>query len=184
MHLIVGLGNPGFWYRRTRHNVGFMLLDRLAERSGVKFGSRGYSLVCEVTLADEEVLLAKPQTYMNLSGQAVRDLVQLHGFNLSECVIAYDEVALPLGKIRVRASGSSGGHKGVQSVIDRLGTQEIARLRIGIAGDEEIDDLSEYVLGKFRRKEHALLDETLERCVSVVDAWISEGVQQTMARFN
>jgi len=161
-----------------------MLLDRLAERSGVKFGSRGSSLICEATLANEEVLLAKPQTYMNLSGQAVRDLAQFNGLDLSECVIAYDEVALPLGKIRLRASGSSGGHKGMQSVIDRLGTQEIARLRIGIAGDEEIDDLSEYVLSRFRRKEQVLLDETLEYCVSAVDAWISDGVQQTMARFN
>jgi PTH1 family peptidyl-tRNA hydrolase len=121
---------------------------------------------------------------MNLSGQAVRDLVKRHGVDLSECLIAYDEVALPLGRIRVRPSGSSGGHKGIQSVIERLGTQEIPRLRIGIAGDEEIDDLSEYVLSRFRRKEHALLDEVLEGCVSVVDTWISEGVQQVMAQFN
>jgi PTH1 family peptidyl-tRNA hydrolase len=161
-----------------------MLLDRLAERSGMKFVSRGSSLVCGATLAHEEVLLAKPQTYMNLSGQAVRDLVQRYGVDLSECLIAYDEVALPLGRIRVRPSGSSGGHKGIQSVIERLGTQEIPRVRIGIAGDEEIDDLSEYVLSRFRRKEQGLLDETLEACVSVVDTWISEGVEPTMARFN
>jgi PTH1 family peptidyl-tRNA hydrolase len=161
-----------------------MLLDRLAERSGVKFVSRGSSLVCEATLANEEVVLAKPQTYMNLSGQAVRDLVQRYGVDLSECLIAYDEVALPIGRIRVRPSGSSGGHKGIQSVIERLGTQEIPRVRIGIAGDEEIDDLSEYVLSRFRRKEQGLLDETLEACVSVVDTWISEGVESTMARFN
>jgi len=161
-----------------------MLLDRLAERSRVKFDSRGSSLVCQVTLANEKVLLAKPQTYMNLSGQAVRDLVHLHGLDLSECLIAYDEVALPLGRIRLRASGSSGGHKGIQSVIDRMGTQEIARLRIGIAGDEQIDDLSEYVLSRFRRKEQVLLDETLEHCLSVGEAWISDGVEPTMARFN
>lgn len=161
-----------------------MLLDRLAERAGANFGLLGASLACEVNLAGKKVLLAKPQTYMNQSGEAVRDLVKRYGFDLSTCAIAYDEVALPLGKIRVRKSGSSGGHKGIQSVIDYLGTQDVPRLRIGIAGDEEIDDLSDYVLSRFRRKEYGLLNETLERCISLIDVWISEGVQQAMARFN
>lgn len=161
-----------------------MLLDRLADRAGARFGSRGSSLVCEVTLGDQEVLLAKPQTYMNRSGQAVRDLMQRYRFDLSKCLIAFDEVALPLGRIRLRVSGSSGGHKGIQSIIEHLGTEEIARLRIGIAGEEEIGDLSDYVLSRFRRKEYEALDESLERCMALLDTWISEGAQRAMARFN
>jgi PTH1 family peptidyl-tRNA hydrolase len=161
-----------------------MLMDRLAVRFKKKFSSRGSALICEVPLAGTEVLLAKPITYMNLSGQAIRELVERYRISVSDIVIAYDDVALPLGKIRVRPSGSSGGHKGIQSVMDCLGTRDVARLRIGIAGDAQLGDLTKYVLSRFRRKERELLEETLEHCVTVVEELVSDGIEQTMARFN
>ena len=161
-----------------------MLMDRLADRFGKKFASRGSASICQIPLAGAEVLLAKPLTYMNLSGQAIRDLKNRFQIEPPDIIIAYDDIALPLGKIRIRPSGSSGGHKGIQSVMDQLGTREIARLRIGIAGDEQFSDLSKYVLSRFRRKERGLLEETLERCVTVLEELVLGDIEKTMARFN
>ncbi|MEJ2081602.1 MAG: aminoacyl-tRNA hydrolase, partial [Acidobacteriota bacterium] len=183
MYLIAGLGNPGRRYRKTRHNVGFMLVDRLAERSGLVFSSfRTASLIARGVLADRPVLLLKPQTFMNASGSSVREVIRYFDLPLERCLVVYDEVALPLGKIRYRRSGSAGGHRGMQSVIDQLGSQEIPRLRIGIAGEHPTDELVRYVLAKFARGEMDLLREVLEHCEESIGVFLGGGIEQAMDR--
>ena len=186
MKLIVGLGNPGREYEMTRHNLGFMLIDRLLMRTGGRrFRSESSAKVAEVELAGQRVLLAKPQTYMNLSGDAVRPLLDRYGEGKpANLLVASDDVALPFGIIRVRARGSAGGQKGLKSIIERLGTQEFARVRLGVKPDHPLDDLSRFVLSPIRNRDREQLEETLERAVDAVTVTLSEGVEQAMARFN
>lgn len=185
MYLIAGLGNPGPKYRKTRHNVGFMVLDLLAERQRGSFDSfKGSSLVCSTQIAGQEVLLAKPQTYMNLSGRAVRELARFRSVPFENCLIVYDEVSLPLGSIRIRKAGSAGGHNGMRSIIETVGTQDVPRLRIGIGPDHPVDNLSKYVLGNFRFSERKPLQEVLELGVSAVEAFVAEGIDSAMRAFN
>jgi len=185
VHLIVGLGNPGRPYYKTRHNVGFMMIDRIAEELGGRVERlSGRSLVCSTSLAGREIMLAKPQTYMNLSGFAVRELVQRGQFDFSQCLVIYDEVSLPLGRTRFRPAGGAGGHKGMRSVLQSLGTEEVPRLRIGIAGESAVDDLTRYVLGRFKRDELAVLEEVLDRCYSALEVFLAEGIDRAMALHN
>ena len=186
MKLIVGLGNPGREYEMTRHNLGFMLIDRLLTRAGGRrFRSESSAKVAEVALAGQRVLLAKPQTYMNLSGDAVRPLLDRYGEGKqANLVVASDDVALPFGMIRVRARGSAGGQKGLKSIIERLGTPEFARVRLGVKPDHPLDDLSRFVLSPIRNRDREQLEETLERAVDAVTVILSEGVERAMARFN
>ena len=186
MKLIVGLGNPGREYEMTRHNLGFMLIDRLFTRGGGRrFRSESSAKVAEVTLAGQRVLLAKPQTYMNLSGDAVRPLLDRYGEGQpANLLVASDDVALPFGMIRVRARGSAGGQKGLKSIIERVGTQEFARVRLGVKPDHPLDDLSKFVLSPIRNRDREQLDETLERAVDAVTVILAEGVERAMARFN
>lgn len=169
MKLIVGLGNQGFRYRRTRHNVGFMALDRIA-RMRRRFGA--------------DVLLLKPSTYMNLSGPVVAKAVKREEVRLSDLLVIADDADLPLGSIRLRRSGSSGGHKGLGSIIDKLGTTAFPRLRIGIASTSRGRELADYVLRPFKRSERRYLDETLEKCSLCVESWIKEGIEAAMNKFN
>lgn len=185
MYLIVGLGNPGRAYQKSRHNVGFMVLDRLAAREGRKFRRAGaHSLTCGLERAGQAVLLAKPQTYMNLSGEAVRELVQQHPIELSRFLIVYDDLALPLGTIRIRASGSAGGQKGMKSVIEEVGTIEIPRLRIGIRPSGSPDDYSDYVLSDFSEEESDILEEVLDRTIQAIDMILTDGLERAMALYN
>ena len=186
MKLIVGLGNPGREYEMTRHNLGFMLIDRLlTTANGRRFRSESSAKIAEVELAGQRVLLVKPQTYMNLSGDAVRPLLERYADGKpAELLVASDDVALPFGMIRVRARGSAGGQKGLKSIIERLGTQEFARVRLGVKPDHPLDDLSRYVLSPIRNRDREQLDETLDRAVEAVTVILSEGVERAMARFN
>jgi PTH1 family peptidyl-tRNA hydrolase len=186
MKLIVGLGNPGREYEMTRHNLGFMLIDRLLTRAGGRrFRSESSAKVAEGALAGQRVLLAKPQTYMNLSGDAVRPLLDRYGEGKpANLIVASDDVALPFGMIRLRARGSAGGQKGLKSIIERLGTQEFARVRLGVKPDHPLDDLSKFVLSPIRNRDREQLEETLERAVDAVTVILSEGVERAMARFN
>lgn len=186
MKLIVGLGNPGREYERTRHNLGFLLIDRLFQRAGGRrFRSESSAKVAGITFADQRVLLVKPQTYMNLSGDAVRPLLDRYGEgNPRNLLVVSDDVALPLGMIRVRARGSAGGQKGLKSIIERLGSEEFARVRIGLKPDHPLDDLSSFVLSPIRARDRELLDEALEKAVEAVAVILSEGVERAMARFN
>ena len=184
--LVAGLGNPGREYEMTRHNLGFMLIDRLFTLGGGRrFRSESNAKVAEVTLAGQRVLLAKPQTYMNLSGDAVRPLLDRYGEGQpANLLVASDDVALPFGMIRVRARGSAGGQKGLKSIIERVGTQEFARVRLGVKPDHPLDDLSKFVLSPIRNRDREQLDETLERAVDAVTVILAEGVGRAMARFN
>lgn len=185
MHLIVGLGNPGRRYAKTRHNVGYMMIDHIAGVLGEKVERlHGRSLICATDLAGTEVLLAKPQTYMNLSGYAVKELVKNERFELSRCLVIYDEVSLPLGKLRLRPSGSAGGHKGMQSVLQTLGTQQVPRLRIGIAPEQPVEDLTDHVLSRFRADEWATLEEVSRDCLGTLETLLTRGIDQAMTQFN
>lgn len=185
MFLIVGLGNPGPRYENTRHNVGFMLLNRVVSESGpVSWSRLGRSLVARTEFNRKPVLLGKPQTFMNLSGEAVRQLLLAHPVELQDLLVLYDDAALPFGKIRIRRSGSSGGQKGMESIIRCLGTEDFPRVRIGIAQETSPPDLSEFVLSEFDRTEREALDEILSRAAEAVLTVVSEGLEQAMARFN
>jgi PTH1 family peptidyl-tRNA hydrolase len=186
MKLIVGLGNPGREYEMTRHNLGFMLIDKILTMSGGRrLRSESSAKVAEIELADQRVLVVKPQTYMNLSGDAVRPLLDRYGEGKpANLLVASDDVALPFGMIRVRARGSAGGQKGLKSIIERLGTQEFARVRLGVKPDHPLDDLSRFVLSPIRNRDREQLDETLDRAADAVTVILSEGVERAMARFN
>jgi len=185
VYLIAGLGNPGIFHRKNRHNAGVMLVDRIAGDAGGKFRNfSSLSRICRINLAGKPVILLKPRTYMNRSGRSVRELVDYFDIELSNCLIAYDEIALPLGRIRFRSQGSSGGHRGMQSVIEALGTTEIARLRIGILGESKPKDLAGYVLSSFSRRERELLSSVLDDSADGILHFITHGIGPTMSFYN
>ncbi|MEO6829193.1 MAG: aminoacyl-tRNA hydrolase [Acidobacteriaceae bacterium] len=190
--LIVGLGNPGIEYQFTPHNAGFLAIDRIAERCSVVVGNRrSKALTASAQIAGRQVLLAKPETFMNLSGSSVAALVEdLDVDRRNGVIVLYDEVALPLGSIRVRERGSAGGHNGVKSISGALGTEEWLRVRIGVAPEEEKaaeiarQGRKEYVLRPFRRQELAVLDKALDDVASAVEMILTEGPSAAMCRFN
>ncbi|HJZ79440.1 MAG TPA: aminoacyl-tRNA hydrolase [Pyrinomonadaceae bacterium] len=183
MFLIVGLGNPGDEYAQTRHNLGFMLIDKLASESGVKVNRREcQSLVAGTSIENQRVTLVKPQTFMNLSGEAVSCL-QAKGDPKSLVVIS-DDLALPFGAIRLRERGSAGGHNGLKSIIAALGTNEFIRLRIGIQPEHPISDAKRFVLGGFTRTEKESLAEILERAAEALRSVLRDGVAKAMALHN
>lgn len=186
MKLIVGLGNPGREYEETRHNFGFMLIDRLLARAGARrFREAAGAKVAEVTLAGARVLLVKPQTYMNLSGDAVKPLLVRYGSGeLANVIVASDDVALPFGMIRVRGRGSAGGQKGLKSIIERLGSDQFARVRLGVKPDHPVSDLASFVLAPIPKRDRQLLDEALDRAADAVEMILADGVERAMARFN
>ena len=180
--LLVGLGNPGAEYRETRHNVGFMVLDRLAAEARSEF-RRERSWHAEVSRAGD-LLLCKPQTFMNLSGQAVRAMCDFYKVTPRETMIVLDDLALPLGKLRFRSSGSAGGHNGMKSIMERLGTQEVPRLRIGIGAKPGPDAAVEHVLGRFDLEERPVLEQSLARAVEAIQTARSRGFSAAMNAFN
>ena len=186
MKLIVGLGNPGEAYETTRHNLGFMLIDRLFEiAGGRRYRDEAGAKVAEVTLSGARVLLVKPQTFMNLSGNAVRPLLERYGDgDPANLIVACDDVALPLGMIRVRGRGSSGGQKGLQSIVDRLGTQDFARVRLGVGPDHPVSDLSSFVLSPIPKRDREKLDRALERAAAAITVMLTDGAERAMSLFN
>ena len=186
LHLIVGLGNPGVDYAQTRHNAGFLLVERLVKRwradwnRGKKFNARA----ARAEFEDHRVLLCQPQTFMNASGEAVGALVKFYRVPTSGVLVAVDDVDLPLGKIRLRAGGSSGGHHGLESVEQYLGTRNYARLRIGIGRTTGKREITDYVLGRFNTDENALMEKVLAAACGQVECWLREGIQKAMNQFN
>lgn len=182
--LVVGLGNPGREYARSRHNVGFMVADALARKSGLRFGHRWSGAHVAVgRIAGVEVALAKPQTYMNRSGDSVRSLLRRLGLSPADLLVVCDDLDRSFGRLRLRERGSSGGQRGLQSIIDRLGTDEFARLRVGI-GRPEPSEAAEYVLAEFSPEERAQLRDVVDRAVGAVETWLAEGPAAAMNRFN
>jgi len=186
MKLIVGLGNPGPQYQHSRHNVGFEVLDRLARRwaSGAPARSRFHGVLVEGRSGEQRVLLLKPTTFMNRSGQAVAEAVRFYKFDPGEALlVVVDDVALPCGMIRIRPEGGPGGHNGLSDIQEKLGTEVYARLRIGIDPPGEIPQ-KEYVLGRFRPDQRAALEAGLEDAVDAAACWVASDCQEAMNRFN
>jgi peptidyl-tRNA hydrolase, PTH1 family len=185
MRLIVGLGNPGIEYAWTPHNLGFLVVDALAEDAAIRVTRpEAKSLVGLGQIAGQEVALAKPQTMMNLSGLAVRELISRAECEPSDMIVVCDDVALPWGMLRVRERGTAGGHNGLKSVIGAIGTTEFVRVRLGVKPEELRGDLKEYVLRQIRRDEEDLVAEEIEQGAEAVKVILAEGTQSAMNRFN
>lgn len=183
--LIVGLGNPGREYRTSRHNIGFMLLDQMAKRDGETFSRfEARALIVKTRYLDHRLILAKPQTFMNNSGQSARSLVHFYKVPFQRMMVAYDDVDLPLGKLRVRPSGGSGGHRGMKSIIESMGTEDFPRLRIGIGRPPGRMDAADYVLQDFRKEEQMQLTDILDRSIEAVLTFIAKGIDEAMNQFN
>ncbi len=185
MRLIVGLGNPGMEYAWTPHNLGFMVVDRLAERAAARVERpEARSYVGRAQLAGHDVLLAKPQTFMNASGPAVRDLLERFECDAAEMIVLVDEAALPWGTLRIRERGSAGGHNGLKSVIGALGSGDFIRVRIGIAPEHPVDDLAAYVLRPMRKADLEQAAEMIDLAADAVEVILAEGAGRAMSRFN
>lgn len=185
MKLIVGLGNPGDRYKNTRHNIGFMFLDELKNDLNLEFSLNKQlkSLIAFANINGEKIIFAKPQTFMNLSGEAVLSIVNYYKLEIEDIVIVYDDLDLPTGKIRIRKTGSSGGHKGMSNIIQLLKTSEIKRIRIGIMNNSNIDTI-DYVLGKFTIDEEAQIRLTLSKSLEIVKSFIGDSFDDFMNKFN
>jgi len=184
--LIVGLGNPGDEYRFTPHNIGFLVVDRVASERGVEIRNRQCrALTARIQVGDEPVLLAKPETYMNLSGLSVRELVAEYELKPeSDLIVVQDELDFPLGTLRIQTRRSSAGHNGIESIIGSLGTQDFLRIRIGVAPERKIADGQSYLLSPFRKGDLTVVDGMIETAVDAVKAILTEGAAAAMNRFN
>ena len=184
LRAVVGLGNPGARYRETRHNLGFRVVDLLARRRSVELSR----LECNALVGGTgAVLLVLPQTYMNRSGYAIRCLAERHGLAPEDVLVVYDDVALPLGRLRLRPGGSPGGHRGVESVVENLRTDAVPRLRLGCAGEDGppgSEELVDYVLSPFRPDEEEAAAEMVERAADACEAWLDHGIETAMNRYN
>ncbi len=185
MKLIVGLGNPGYEYHLTPHNLGFMAVDRLAEECGVSLTRpEGQALAARTEFENAEVMLVKPQTFMNLSGMAVRRLIERYGPPVEDLIVLVDDVELPLGSLRVRPHGSAGSHNGLKSIIGALGSDEFVRVRMGVQPEHPVEDLGSYVLARFRKSDLECVAGMIERCAEAVRVILREGPQKAMNLFN
>ena len=186
MKLVVGLGNPGIEYQFTPHNLGFLTIDRIAERCKVDVASRRcQAATAKVRLAGYEVLLAKPETYMNLSGLSVRKLVEdLEADPARDLIVVYDELDLPFGATRIRQRGGTAGHNGLESIVGSLGSDEFIRVRLGIQPDHPVRDGAKFVLGQFKKSQLEAVDELIERAADAVEAILKDGPDAAMNRFN
>lgn len=184
--LVVGLGNPGDKYENTRHNAGFMAIDQLADRGDfpvqrLKF----HALTHQATISGQGVLVMKPTTYMNLSGDAVAEAAAFYKVDPEHILVLCDDVSLPLGKLRIRTSGSAGGHNGLKSIIQRLGTDKFPRVKIGVGGKPHPDyDMADWVLGKFVGPDKTAIDEATLRAAQAVECYLKDGPQKAMNQFN
>ena len=186
MKLIVGLGNPGIEYQFTPHNLGFLTIDRIANGLGIDVRNRQCrALTARVTIAGEPAILAKPETYMNLSGLSVLELVAEHQVDVTrDLIVIYDELDFPLGTTRIKQRGSSAGHNGMESILGALGTDEFLRIRLGIAPDRKLTDGVKYVLTPFRKAQEKVVDEILDTAMQAVEMILKDGPAAAMNRFN
>ena len=186
MFLIVGLGNPGAEYAKTRHNAGFLLVSKLAERwkSGWTLEKKFNARVAKAERNEGRILLCEPQTFMNSSGETVGPLVGFYRVPLNRLLVAVDDADLPFGEIRLRPGGSSGGHHGLESIEQHLGTREFARLRIGIGRQAGAREITGYVLGRFSPAETELAEKVLTAAADQTEVWLKAGIQKAMSQFN
>lgn len=184
LHLIVGLGNPGGEYAKTRHNAGFLLVEKLAARWKANWALEKKFNARIARAEQSRVLLCQPQTFMNSSGEAVAPLLRFYRVPLQQLLVAVDDADLPLGEIRLRPGGSSGGHHGLESLEQHLGSREFARLRIGIGRKAGAREITDYVLGRFSSGESGLAEKVLTAAADQAELWLNAGIQKAMSRFN
>ncbi|HOE57220.1 MAG TPA: aminoacyl-tRNA hydrolase [Bacillota bacterium] len=185
MYLIVGLGNPGDKYRYTKHNVGFMVLDYFASVHNISIGRIKHKAVLgEGLIGNEKVILAKPQTYMNLSGESVQELMCWYKEDISRLIVVYDDVDLDVGRIRIRPEGSSGTHNGMKSIIYILNTDRFPRIRIGIGKQPDYMDLADYVMGRFSDEEIPLMEEAVKNAALAIEETVKNGINSAMNKYN
>jgi PTH1 family peptidyl-tRNA hydrolase len=184
-HLIVGLGNPGAEYENTPHNLGFLVIDRLAESHGIRVSRKqNLSLVGLGAIGGKRIALAKPRTFMNLSGPAVKGLLERYGLKPDRLILVYDELALPWRELRIRPRGSDAGHNGMKSVIGSLGTNEFIRVRLGIHPGHAVGDGAKFVLARFKRAQKKEVEEVAGQGAAAVESILADGVEKSMAVFN
>ena len=186
MYLIAGLGNPGREYENTRHNAGFASIDRLAEKNHISIDMKKFQARCGTGyIGGQKVLLLKPQTYMNLSGESLRAACDFFKIDPEqELIVIYDDISLAPGQLRIRAKGSAGGHNGIKSIISHLGTQVFLRVKVGVGEKPQGWDLADYVLGHFSKEEQQVMQESFDRAADAAAALLSEEVQQVMNEYN
>ncbi len=185
MYIIVGLGNPGKQYEHTRHNVGFEVIDRLAEKNDILMTERKHRAFCgKGLIGGQKVMLLKPQTFMNLSGESVKSAVDFYQIGTDELIVVYDDVSLSPGQLRIRRAGSAGGHNGIKNIIAQLGTQEFPRVKVGVGEKPERMDLADYVLSHFSKGEWEMMEEAFKEAADAVEVMIADGVDAAMNRFN
>lgn len=183
MKIIVGLGNPGRKYKDTRHNTGYRVVEELASRYNIdKEESKFDAIIGHLRIGSEKVLVVKPLTYMNLSGNAVQPLVNWFKLDLTDLLVVYDDMDLPPGTLRIRSFGGNGGHKGMNSISQRLSSKNFPRVRVGIGRPE--DDTIDWVLGKFTGEEKELIESTVEKAADAIECWIKNGIDTAMNRYN
>jgi len=184
MKLIVGLGNPGKEYEKTRHNVGFMVMDRLSEVMNVSISNSKFKgEYVKLKYKGEDIILLKPMTYMNSSGESVIQIMKYFKIDVKDLLVVYDDLDMPVGKLRLRQSGSAGGHNGIKSIIAHVGTQSFQRIRVGIDKHPQIKVI-DYVLGRFNKEEQPLIDEGVENAVKAIELYLDKGFVAAMNAFN
>ena len=185
MYVIAGLGNPGREYEGTRHNVGFMTLDALADKYNIDVREKAFKgLIGKGVIEGNKVILVKPQTYMNLSGECIRQVMDYYKVDPSECIVAFDDISLEPGKIRIRKKGSAGGHNGIKSIISCLGTDAFPRLKFGVGDKPKQMDLADYVLGRFNSEDEAIVAKELEKACNAIECMVTEGYDAAMNKYN
>ncbi len=185
MYIIVGLGNPTKEYHKTRHNVGFDIIDVIADKWGISMSEKKHKAICGKGIIDgNKVVLAKPQTFMNLSGESVRSLMDFYKISPEELVIIYDDISLEPGQLRIRLKGSAGGHNGIKNIIAHLGTQEFPRIKVGVGEKPSYMDLATYVLSRFSKGEANVMETAMKESADAVAMMMNEGNEKAMNRFN
>lgn len=185
MYLIAGLGNPGKQYFATRHNIGFSAIDYISQKHNIDVSKIKYKgLIGEGTIAGEKVILLKPQTFMNLSGESVREAAAFHKIPPENVIILHDDISLPVGVLRIREKGSAGGHNGLKSIIAHLNSQDFPRMKIGVGAPQPDKDLADYVLGRISKEEEKILFDVLARVCDAVSEYIKSGAQSAMSKYN
>ncbi len=183
--MVAGIVNPGRDYAGTRHNIGFGVIARISDKYNIPLTGKEHKAICgKGMIGGEKVILAQPQTFMNLSGECVRSLVDYYKLESEDIIIAYDDIDLEVGQLRIRSKGSAGGHNGIKNIISHLGTNEFPRVKVGVGGKPEGGDLVRHVLGRFSREDEKMIGEVLDVAVEAVETILSDGVEAAMNRYN
>jgi PTH1 family peptidyl-tRNA hydrolase len=185
MYIIAGLGNPGLQYAGTRHNVGFSVIDELSDKYNISVDTAKHKgLIGKGTIAGEKVILVKPMTYMNLSGECIREVLEYYKEDIDHLIVIFDDISLEPGRLRLRAKGSAGGHNGIKSIIAQIGSDEFKRIKFGVGDKPKSWDLADWVLSKFSTEEYPVLREANEKACNAIECIISEGIESGMNKYN